>query len=116
LFGGELSGFAKATVVLVAVLLVGFGLCAVSGPLEQPHGCLYIGGPCFPETAFAHTIDALEWIGAGAIVLSVAGLAFVIVGWPVSSLYRSMTQPDRDGLQRLFDDSKRDEGDEGTMQ
>jgi hypothetical protein len=116
LFGREVTGFAKATVMFVAVLLVAIGLCAINGEIEQQRGWSYFGGPGFPNTAFADLIVALDWLGAGAIVVSAAGLAFVTVGWPVSSLYRSVTHPNRNRLQKLLDDSKRDEGDGGGTQ
>ena len=117
LFGRDLTGFPKALVVLVAVLLVAIGLCTVNDAIEKANGWGFVGpegASGFPNTAFADFIAILDWAGAGAIVVSVAGLVFVILAWPAEFLYDKFRRPDRDKLQKLMTNSEHDEGDEGT--
>lgn len=92
----ELTGFAKATVILVPLLLLAIGLCTFTGSLEAHRGWSYLGGRGFPKTALADALIALDWIGAAMVVISVAGLAFVIIGWPLSIVYRRVAGTDCD--------------------
>lgn len=122
LFGRELTGFAKATVVLAAVLLLGIGLCSIDAAVEKTHGWSIVGpdgGGGFPHTALATFVGFLDWVGALTIVVALFGLlieiGFVVIRL-LASVYRKLARPDRDRHQALPPDAKADNEDEGETQ
>jgi hypothetical protein len=104
LFGRELTGFPKAIVVLVAVLLVASGLCGLSGAIEAKHGWSWFS-PGLPKTALANVLILVDLATFVGILLSGAGLVFVLIAWPANVVYRLIAKPQKDRVQRLFDQS-----------
>jgi hypothetical protein len=111
LFGRELVGFPKALAVLVAVLLVASGLCGLSQTIEARNGWSMFG-PGMPNTLFGDALSISNLVSAAAIAISISGIVLVLIGWPVSFLYRLIAKPSKDRVQRLFDDSKEEDHDE----
>lgn len=107
LFGCELTGFAKAAVILVAMLLVAIGLCGVSGSIEARHHWSLLGQPGIPKTLLGTMLIAFDLLGAAAIVISLGGLLLVVVGWPISVIYRKLMRTDQDHVHSLFDETSR---------
>jgi hypothetical protein len=104
LFGRELVGFPKAIVVLVAVLLVASGLCGLSGAIEARHGWSWFG-PGLPKTTLANVLIVIDLASFVGILLSGAGLVFVLIAWPTNVVYRIIAKPQKDRVQRLLDQS-----------
>ena len=109
LFGRELTGFPKTLVILVAVLLVASGMCGVTGLLEAR----YDGWYRLPNNAWGDFLGfsgVIEWL---AMSISAAGIAFVLIAWPISVIYRIVAKPEKDRVESLFaskaDETKRDD-------
>ena len=99
LFGSEVTGFAKALVILAAVFLVSSGLCGLqwviasnsqwTGPILMPIGIIELA----------------------AMAVSAVGIVVVLLLWIGSAIYRRIAHPGDDDPQSLFDstdDSKHD--------
>jgi hypothetical protein len=77
IFGRELVGFAKALVVLIAVLLVAAGMCGLQ---------LAIGnGSSGNSDAVFEPLGILELI---AMLVSAVGIVVVLLAWGARGLYR----------------------------
>ena len=112
LFGRKLEGFLKALVLLAAVLLVASGLCGLSGSIEARHGWFFLGSKPIPNTALGNTLTTVDLVSLVGIVISGFGVAFVFVAWPISSIYRLVTKPEKDRVESLFHrmaETKRDD-------
>jgi hypothetical protein len=101
-FGRKLEGFLKALVVLAAVLLVASGLCGLSGSIEARHGWFFLGPTPVPNTALGNTLRTVDLVSLLGIVISGVGVAFVLVAWPISSIYRLIAKPEKDRVESLF--------------
>src|SRR5579863_7542383 len=83
LFGNQLNGFAKALVILAAILLVSCGLCGLSLGLAATGGRGHI-------SELWGQIVVITAVGFGvAIVLSVLGIGIVAIVWAISIAVRS---------------------------
>ena len=102
LFGRNLEGFLKALVVLAAVLLAASGLCGVSSSIAARHGWTLLGPTQVPSTALGNTLSTVDLVSLLGIVISVIGIAFVLVAWPISSIYRLVAMPEKDQIESLF--------------
>ncbi|MFZ1085932.1 MAG: hypothetical protein WAN35_13285 [Terracidiphilus sp.] len=102
LFGRKLEGFLRALVVLAAVLLVASGLCGLSSSIEARHGWTIFGQAHVPNTVFGNTLNTIDLVSLLGIVISVIGIAFVLVAWPISFIYRLVTKPEKDRVESLF--------------
>jgi hypothetical protein len=112
LFGRKLEGFPKALVVLAAVLLVSSGLCGLSSSIEARHRWFFLGPTHIPDTALGNTLITVDWVSLVGIVISGGGVAFVLVAWPISFIYRLVTKPEEDRVESLFhrrDETKHDD-------
>ncbi|MFY9852611.1 MAG: hypothetical protein WAK26_01885 [Terracidiphilus sp.] len=103
LFGRKLEGFLKALVVLAAVLLVASGLCGLSGSIEARHGWYFLGSKPIPNTSLGNTLSTIDLVSLVGIAISGVGVAFVLIAWPISSIYRLVTKPEKDRVESLFD-------------
>jgi hypothetical protein len=102
LLGRKLEGFLKALVVLAALLLVASGLCGLSGSIEARHGWFIFGQSHVPNNAFGNTLNTIDLVSLLGIVFSVIGIAFVLIAWPISTIYRLVTKPEKDQIESLF--------------
>jgi len=102
LFGRKLEGFLKALVLLAAVLLVASGLCGLSGSIEARHGWFFFGRTHIPNTVLGNTLSTVDLVSLVGIVISGFGVAFVLVAWPISSIYRLVNKPEKDRVESLF--------------
>jgi len=102
LFGRKLEVFLKALVLLAAALLVASGLCGLSGSIEARHGWFSLGSKPIPNTALGNTLSAVDLVSLVGIVISGFGVAFVLMAWPISLVYRLVTKPEKDQVESLF--------------
>jgi len=93
LFGHEVTGFAKALVILVAVFLVASGLCGLEWAIvahSQGNGSLLL---------------PLGMIELAAMALSAIGIVVVLLLWIGSAIYWSIANPEKSDPKSLFDSS-----------
>jgi hypothetical protein len=102
-FGQTLKGFAAALVILVAIFLVSCGLCGFS--LGVANGGL-LNGSRGPLGAVLGVIAIASGIG---IVLSVLGVAIVLVAWLISAMVGGRPRPSDDHVQKPFDSDRKEE-------
>jgi hypothetical protein len=96
LFGREVSGFAKALVILAAIFLVASGMCGMQA---------IVGG--FPD-------DSLLWVGLLALIgfLSAVGILMILLAWLLRSLIDDHAGAGDSGLQKLMDSDEQDKNDD----
>ena len=99
LFGRELSGFAKALVILVAIFLVASGMCGMQMIIADRG---FAGDYLLP-------LGIVELI---AMLLSAAGIVFVLIAWVVQSLYDNCSNRQESGLQKLMDSDEQNKKDD----
>ena len=99
LFGLEVSGFAKALVILAAIFLVASGMCGMQWMIASRG---LAGDYLLP-------LGILELI---AMLLSAAGIVLVLIVWFIQSLYDNHSGNRESGLQKLMDSDKRDKKDD----
>jgi hypothetical protein len=99
LFGRKLSGFAKNLVILAAIFLVASGMCGMQGIMAD-HGLA--GDYLLP-------LGIVELI---AMLLSAAGIVFVLIAWFVQSLYDNHSKRQASGLQKLMDSDEQNKKDD----
>jgi hypothetical protein len=100
LFGSEVSVFAKAFVILVAVFIIASGMCGLQWVIvahSQGDGTFLIG---------------LGVIELAAMALSAIGIVAVLLLWIASAIYKRIASPEADDPKSLFespDDSNHNE-------
>jgi uncharacterized membrane protein SpoIIM required for sporulation len=95
IFGRELVGFAKALVVLIAVLLVSAGMCGLQLAIRQ--------GSQGDSGAILIPLGIVELI---AMLVSAAGIVLVLLAWGTRALYRLIRdEPDTELQQASRDES-----------
>lgn len=99
LFGREVSGFAKALVILAAVFLVASGMCGMQ--------MVFANGGFRGD--FLLPMGILELI---AMLVSAAGIVLVLIVWFIQSLYDNHSSNRESGLQKLMDSDERDKNDD----
>ena len=82
LLGSEFHGFAKAIVILVAVMLVSVGLCGMGA-----------AGYAVAPAPFRILLAAALSLGALGFWASFLGIPLVLLIWGVSSLLRPSKRP-----------------------
>jgi hypothetical protein len=56
----------------------------------------------YPKHCFGNTLQTIDLVSLLGIVISAVGVAFVLVAWPISSIYRLVTKPEKDQVRSLF--------------
>lgn len=100
LFGHEITGFAKALVILAAVFLVASGLCGLQ---------LFFDGNA---TGSMPVLFSLGLVELAAAILSAIGIVVVLLLWIGSALYRRIAgrvDADPTTLSASSHDSKHDD-------
>ena len=83
LFGRTIEGYAKALVVLVAVLSLSTGLCAVTNSVAaRDHGWWNMSG------AWGNFLAVASLTEAAVLVLSALGTVLVLIVWPIHAAMR----------------------------
>lgn len=105
LFGRKVGGFPKALLALVALLLVGSGLCGVTYDIETGHGWTSFGGG-LPRNAVGATLGWLDVAGMCAIGTSVVGILVVLLLWPIYAISKRWIGPSKDEMQNMVDEQR----------
>ena len=101
-----LRGIPKALVVLVAILLLSWGLCGITNSIEQSHGWGWQPGT--PDTPLGNAVGFFSSVGFFGVAGSGFGIGLLLLIWPIIAINDRLSGrssgSDEDGLQRLFDD------------
>jgi hypothetical protein len=99
LFGREVSGFAKALVILVAVFLVASGMCGLTLILAKTAMNGSSGNVLLP-------FGVIELI---AMLLSAAGIVLVLIAWGITAAVGNVSNAPKGGVQKLMDSKEHHE-------
>jgi hypothetical protein len=100
LFGREMSGFAKALVILAAIFLIAAGMCGMQWAIGN--GRLR-GDYLLP-------LGLLELL---AMLVSAAGILVVLIAWFLRSLIDNHSGNRGSDLQKLMDSDEQNKNDDG---
>jgi hypothetical protein len=104
LFGRTLDGFAKAIVALVSILLVSSGVCGLSLGITSAGGQSSQGSPL-------NSLFLATGIASGVTLLvSVLGIALVLVAWLINAAIRNSSGPSNASGQPRFESHKDPQG------
>ena len=108
LFGFKVLGYAKALVIMVAILVVSLGLCGISSMIEAKRG--WNADREQTATAVFRILDAVDIWSLVAIILSSVGIVLLLAGWAGVMVFRGMSGArSREKVKELFemtDDTK----------